>query len=110
MSQLRSSLHAVVENGQGAGARSVELRPGERLDRDFILRWALGDGAVRTSLVVAPDRDGQGASFALTVLPPEVGTEASGRATWCWCSIAPAAWAAGRWWRLGAPRPAWSIT
>ena len=72
MSQLRSSLHAVVENGHGAGARSVELRPGERLDRDFILRWALGDGAVRTSLVVAPDREGQGASFALTVLPPEV--------------------------------------
>jgi len=72
MSQLRSSLHAVVENGHGAGARSVELRPGERLDRDFILRWALGDDAVRTSLVVAPDREGQGASFALTVLPPEV--------------------------------------
>ena len=70
MSQLRSSLHAVVESG-GAGLRSVEVKPGERLDRDFILRWAFGDGAVRTSLVVAPDRDGAGASFALTVLPPE---------------------------------------
>jgi Ca-activated chloride channel family protein len=72
MSQLRSSLHAVVENGGDGGARSVELQPGERLDRDFILRWTLGDGAVRTSLVVTPDREGQGASFALTVLPPEV--------------------------------------
>jgi len=71
MSQLRSSLHSVVEGGNGAGLRSVELKPGERLDRDFILRWGLGDGAVRTSLLVAPDRDGAGASFALTVLPPE---------------------------------------
>src|SRR6186997_1866779 len=44
MSQLRSSLHAVIEGGNGAGLRSVELKPGERLDRDFILRWALGDG------------------------------------------------------------------
>ncbi|HEU5056586.1 MAG TPA: VIT domain-containing protein [Kofleriaceae bacterium] len=72
MSQLRSSLHAVVESDSGAGVRSVEVRPGARLDRDFILRWALGDGAVRTSLVVAPDRDGGGASFALTLLPPDV--------------------------------------
>ena len=71
MSQLRSSLHAVVEGESGAGLRSVELRPGERLDRDFILRWALGDGAVRTSLVVAPDQKDGGASFALTILPPD---------------------------------------
>ena len=71
MNQLRSSLHSVVEGGNGAGLRSIELKPGERLDRDFILRWALGDGAVRTSLVVAPDREGDGASFALTVLPPQ---------------------------------------
>ncbi len=71
MSQLRSSLHSVVEGGNGAGLRSVELKPGERLDRDFILRWGLGDGVVRTSLVVAPDESGEGASFALTVLPPE---------------------------------------
>jgi Ca-activated chloride channel family protein len=71
MSQLRSSLHSVVEGESGAGLRSVELRPGERLDRDFILRWALGDGAVRTSLVVGPDKEGGGASFALTILPPD---------------------------------------
>lgn len=72
MRQLRSSLHAVVEGGGEGGARSVELRPGERLDRDFILRFTLGDGAVATSLVVAPDREGDGASFALTLVPPEV--------------------------------------
>jgi Ca-activated chloride channel family protein len=71
LSALRSSLHAVIEGGQADGRRTVALRPGERLDRDFILRWVLGDGAIRTSLVVAPDREGEGASFALTLLPPE---------------------------------------
>ena len=30
---------------------------------------------------------------------------ARGRATWCWCSTAPAACAAGRWWRPAAPPP-----
>src|SRR5688572_102929 len=70
MSQLRSSLHAVTDGGSGE-RRSVAVQPGERLDRDFVLRWTLGDGAVRTSLLVAPDADGQAASFALTVLPPD---------------------------------------
>ncbi|HUS67515.1 MAG TPA: VWA domain-containing protein, partial [Kofleriaceae bacterium] len=70
ISQLRSSLHAVTDAANGE-RRSLAVQPGERLDRDFVLRWTLGDGAVRTSLLVAPDADGEGASFALTVLPPE---------------------------------------
>ena len=108
VSHLRSSLHAVVADGAalepatgtgdplagaaaadpasapdaGAaaapGRRVIELRPGERLNRDFVLRWSLGDGAVHTALAVAPDpgsaagapSDLPGASFALTVLPP----------------------------------------
>ena len=70
ISQLRSSLHAVTDAGEGE-RRSLAVQPGERLDRDFVLRWTLGDGAVRTSLLIAPDADGEAASFALTVLPPE---------------------------------------
>jgi Ca-activated chloride channel family protein len=41
---LRSALHATVEEERG-GARVVRLHPGERLDRDFVLRFAYGAGA-----------------------------------------------------------------
>ena len=68
---LRSSLHAVVEES-GPGMRMVRVRPGERLDRDFILRYRLGGDSVRTSLSVHPDEDEKGeGTFALTVIPPE---------------------------------------
>jgi Ca-activated chloride channel family protein len=70
LSRVRASLHTVSDTGSGE-RRTIALQPGERLDRDFVLRWTLGDAAVRTSLLVAPDADGPDASFALTVLPPE---------------------------------------
>ena len=38
---FRSSLHAVVEETDGT-VRRIVLQPGERLDRDFILRFRLG--------------------------------------------------------------------
>ncbi|MFG1701749.1 VIT domain-containing protein [Nonomuraea sp. M3C6] len=55
--ELASSLHVVEEEGH-----TVRLRPGERLDRDFILRLSF---EASTSLQL----DGQG-TFALTVVPP----------------------------------------
>ncbi|MGV9305327.1 VIT domain-containing protein [Nonomuraea sp. NPDC003727] len=55
--ELASSLHVVQREGT-----TVEVRPGERLDRDFILR--LGFDA-STALLL----DGEG-TFDLTVLPP----------------------------------------
>jgi Ca-activated chloride channel family protein len=74
LSRLRSSLHAVVEQGGDGSRRTIELAGAERLDRDFVLRYTLGDGAVRTSLRLAPDSgDAAGESFVLTVLPPEQG-------------------------------------
>jgi len=73
LSRLRSSLHAVVEAAGEGGRRTVELARAERLDRDFVLRYALGDGAVRTSLLLARDKEGDQESFALTLLPPEQG-------------------------------------
>lgn len=69
LSNLRSSLHAVTTTGQG-DHRRIDVRPGERLDRDFILRYTLGDDAVRTGLVVSPDGDGDEGSFMLTAVPP----------------------------------------
>jgi Ca-activated chloride channel family protein len=73
ISRLRSSLHAVTDIPGEDGRRRIELARAERLDRDFVLRYALGDGAVRTSLLLARDPDGQMDSFALTLLPPEQG-------------------------------------
>ncbi|SEL21424.1 VIT domain-containing protein [Nonomuraea pusilla] len=62
--ELASSLHVVEEDGG-----TVRLRPGERLDRDFILRMAF---EASTSLQL-DRRDGDAAgTFALTVVPPPV--------------------------------------
>ncbi|MDF5758461.1 VIT domain-containing protein [Spongiactinospora sp. TRM90649] len=64
--EMRSSLHEV--NAEGT---HVSLRPGERLDRDFILRLYFD---ASTSLALVPDETpgetaaGQG-TFALTLLP-----------------------------------------
>ncbi len=51
-------------------AHVVELQPGERLDRDFILRWRVDAAELRSSLVCSDDADGKGGSFMLTLVPP----------------------------------------
>jgi Ca-activated chloride channel homolog len=71
LSDFRSSLHAVLEVISDDGARRILLQPGERADRDFLLRFRLGDGAVRTALTLTPDAEGgDEGTFALTVVPP----------------------------------------
>ena len=73
---IRCSLHATAEQADGGGHTIVQLRPGERLDRDFILRLALADqDQITTSLVLTPDPGedpGQG-TFTLTLVPPDGG-------------------------------------
>ncbi|WP_327583248.1 VIT domain-containing protein [Nonomuraea sp. NBC_00507] len=59
--ELASSLHVVEEEGH-----TVRLRPGERLDRDLILRMSFD---ASTSLQLDSPA-GQGGTFALTVVPP----------------------------------------
>lgn len=67
---VRSSLHATATEDSATGMR-IRLNPGERADRDFLLRLRLADPtAVTTSLAVLPDEDEQGGTFALTVVPP----------------------------------------
>ncbi|TMQ32105.1 MAG: VWA domain-containing protein, partial [Planctomycetota bacterium] len=67
---FRSSLHAVLEETRD-GIRHIALKPAERLDRDFILRFRLGADAVKTSLCLKPDdQDPQQGTFALTLVPP----------------------------------------
>src|SRR5207237_565214 len=72
---MKSSLHAISTEEKGKGTR-VTIQPDERLNRDFILRVALGENAVRTSLSLKPDTDKDGklskehGTFVLTVVPP----------------------------------------
>jgi Ca-activated chloride channel family protein len=70
MRDVTASLHAVSERKRDG--QVIEARPGERLDRDFLLRWRIdGAGAALTStLVCADDADGRAGTFALTVVPP----------------------------------------
>jgi Ca-activated chloride channel family protein len=71
VSDFRSSLHAVLQATSDGGACRILMQPGERADRDFVLRFRVGGGAVRTALTLTPDADGAAeGTFALTVLPP----------------------------------------
>jgi Ca-activated chloride channel homolog len=68
---FRSSLHAVSSEAIG-GATRITVQPGERLNRDFILRYGLGKARVETALTLVPDAESspQEGTFVLTVLPP----------------------------------------
>jgi Ca-activated chloride channel family protein len=73
---IRCSLHATAEEAGPDGRTTVRLRPGERLDRDFILRLAVaGHERVATSLVLTQDPDEKKGSaqgtFSLTLVPPD---------------------------------------
>nr|WP_052478801.1 VIT domain-containing protein [Kibdelosporangium sp. MJ126-NF4]CEL20646.1 hypothetical protein [Kibdelosporangium sp. MJ126-NF4]CTQ89558.1 hypothetical protein [Kibdelosporangium sp. MJ126-NF4] len=74
---ISSSLHAVATDDAPTGLR-VRLDPGDRADRDFILRLRYGADAISTSLAVLPDEE-SGGTFALTVLPPSAAKQARPR-------------------------------
>ncbi len=68
---FRSSLHSVMIERDGEGTMHLALQPGERLNRDFVLRYDLGANAVQTGLSLVPDGDGAPeGTFVLTLLPP----------------------------------------
>jgi Ca-activated chloride channel family protein len=71
---IRSSLHATAEQAGPGGHTIVQLHPGERLDRDFILRLAVASqDQLATSLMLTPDPEadsGEG-TFTLTLVPPD---------------------------------------
>lgn len=70
LGHIRSSLHTVTESSDGSGTVTLRLQPGERLDRDFILRFTLGGGRLASSLVLEPDAQGDAGTFMLTLVPP----------------------------------------
>jgi Ca-activated chloride channel family protein len=74
---IRCSLHATAEEATENGHTIVRLRPGERLDRDFIVRLALAEHEqIATSLVLTPDsgEDPAHGTFTLTLVPPDDGS------------------------------------
>ncbi|HSN28553.1 MAG TPA: VIT domain-containing protein, partial [Kofleriaceae bacterium] len=68
ISDVASSLHAVTSKNRDA--RIIEVQPGEKLDRDFILRWRVGGRELASSLVCVDDADGKAGTFMLTFVPP----------------------------------------
>lgn len=68
VNQLRSSLHTVVID-EGTPIR-LRVQPGERLNRDFILRFPVAATTMKTLLRCTPGPAGKPGVFALTVLPP----------------------------------------
>jgi Ca-activated chloride channel homolog len=71
---VRSSLHTVADEDRD-GVRTLRVEPGERANRDFVLRLETGSAAVSTALTAVEDADGGRGTFALTLLPP-VGADA----------------------------------
>jgi Ca-activated chloride channel family protein len=63
LGEVRSSLHTVTEQGG-----TLRIAPGERADRDFVLRLTYAPGA--ESAVAVPDEDGEQGTYQLVVLPP----------------------------------------
>jgi Ca-activated chloride channel family protein len=69
--EIRSSLHAVTVTADGDGAVAVALHPGERLNRDVVLRFPVAGKVTRTIAVVAPDdEDPTAGTWQITVVPP----------------------------------------
>ncbi|MBO2451568.1 VWA domain-containing protein [Actinomadura barringtoniae] len=72
LSEIKSALHVVAEESAEAGGKTtVRLQPGERLNRDFILRLAYAPQET-AALALTPDAQGEEegeGTFTLTVLP-----------------------------------------
>jgi|GEM_PF-963863 len=66
---LKSSLHGMLEDVQGNRVR-LRVQPGERLNRDFILRFPAAERCVQTALVASPARSDRPGTFSLTLVPP----------------------------------------
>ncbi len=75
---IASSLHAVAVTADGDGAVTVALHPGERLNRDVVLRFGVAAEVTAAIAVVTPDEDDPTAgTWQVTVVPPAAGGDAA---------------------------------
>ena len=66
---VRSSLHAITTS-RADGAQLVTIQPGERLNRDFILRFDVAGDQVQSAMAFVRDPEGDEGTFLATVVPP----------------------------------------
>jgi Ca-activated chloride channel family protein len=70
LGDFRSSLHATIEEEMAGAVRRIVVQPGERLNRDFILRFKVADASIRTALQTVVDAEDSAGTFQLTLVPP----------------------------------------
>ncbi|MEO8216592.1 MAG: VIT domain-containing protein [Acidobacteriota bacterium] len=71
---FRSSLHAITQEaseGLPSEVKRFAVRAGERVNRDFVFRFKVGQDSLRTSLVIERDAE-EGGTFLLSILPPDL--------------------------------------
>lgn len=68
---IASSLHAIT-SGKSGSKHLIRINPGERVNRDFILRFQTSGADLGSSLTVIPDSDSdKEATFIMTLMPPK---------------------------------------
>lgn len=75
---IASSLHAVAATAGSDGAVTVALYPGERLNRDVVLRFpAAGEVTAAIAAMAPDDEDPTSGTWQVTVVPPAAGPDAA---------------------------------
>ena len=75
--QLRCTLHSVVT--ESGSPWTVQLRPGERLDRDFVLRFPVTSAQTAGTLQVSPATETHSGTLAVTLIPDDLDPDASSK-------------------------------
>jgi hypothetical protein len=72
LSDLRTSMHATVSEETADGKTVVRVQPGDRADRDFLLRFRVDRSQLAASAVVVADgREGTDeGTWTVTIIPP----------------------------------------
>ncbi len=68
-----SSLHAVSQSADD-NVTKITVYPGERLNRDFVLRFKVAAEEITSSVALAHDKTGDEGTFMLTVVPSSAET------------------------------------
>ncbi|MGH9124700.1 MAG: VIT domain-containing protein, partial [Acidimicrobiales bacterium] len=77
---LGCSLAGAMVSGSFPAPATVEVQPGQRLDRDFILRWTVAGQTSGVAAVAVPDGgDSDEGTYLVTVVPPQAAKAARPR-------------------------------
>ena len=70
VSDLRASLPTAVLEPSPDGLTRLQLEPGARADRDFVLRFRVDRQELSSSALLVPDAEGDEGTWSVTVVPP----------------------------------------